>query len=187
MHNEAWSTSCGQNDCSCRAWRPEDRETVRRVERGSGRDGALPVDADAGRERRRSSTASKRGSPSTAGVCGRSRSSTPVSSPATSASRRRRGTRTSRPRSRWDGGSRTSTGVAATRPKAGRAALDYGFDVLGLDEVVSFTTVANLRSQRVMQKLGMTHDPADDFDHPALPEGHPQRPHVLYRGELHAV
>jgi hypothetical protein len=27
----------------------------------------------------------------------------------------------------------------------------------------------------------MTHDPADDFDHPALPEGHPQRPHVLYR------
>jgi hypothetical protein len=32
-----------------------------------------------------------------------------------------------------------------------------------------------------MQKLGMTHDPADDFDHPVLPEGHPQRPHVLYR------
>ena len=66
-------------------------------------------------------------------------------------------------------------------PEGGRAALDYGFDVLGLDEIVSFTTVANLRSQRVMQKLGMTHDPADDFDHPALPEGHHQRPHVLYR------
>jgi ribosomal-protein-alanine N-acetyltransferase len=65
--------------------------------------------------------------------------------------------------------------------EGGRAALDYAFDVLGLDEIVSFTTVANLRSQRVMQKLGMTHDPADDFDHPALPEGHPQRPHVLYR------
>jgi ribosomal-protein-alanine N-acetyltransferase len=66
-------------------------------------------------------------------------------------------------------------------PEGGQAALDYAFDVIGLDEVVSFTTVANLRSQRVMQKLGMTHDPDDDFDHPALPEGHPQRPHVLYR------
>jgi len=66
-------------------------------------------------------------------------------------------------------------------PEGARAALDYAFDVIGLDEVVSFTTVANLRSQRVMQKIGMTHDPADDFDHPALPEGHPQRPHVLYR------
>ena len=66
-------------------------------------------------------------------------------------------------------------------PECGLAALDYAFDVLRLDEVVSFTTVANLRSQRVMQKLGMTRDPADDFDHPALPEGHPQRPHVLYR------
>ena len=66
-------------------------------------------------------------------------------------------------------------------PEGGQAALDYAFDVIGLDEVVSFTTVANLRSQRVMQKLGMTHDPADDFDHPTLPEGHPQRPHVLYR------
>jgi 3-dehydroquinate dehydratase/shikimate dehydrogenase len=66
-------------------------------------------------------------------------------------------------------------------PEGGQAVLDYGFEVLGLDEIVSFTTVANLRSQRVMQKLGMTHDPADDFDHPALPEGHHQRPHVLYR------
>ena len=46
---------------------------------------------------------------------------------------------------------------------------------------MSFTTVANLRSQRVMQKLGMTRDPADDFDHPALPEDHPMRRHVLYR------
>jgi ribosomal-protein-alanine N-acetyltransferase len=66
-------------------------------------------------------------------------------------------------------------------PEAGRASLDYAFDVIGLDEVVSFTTVANLRSQRVMQKLGMTRDPADDFDHPALPEDHPMRRHVLYR------
>jgi ribosomal-protein-alanine N-acetyltransferase len=48
-------------------------------------------------------------------------------------------------------------------------------------EIVSFTTAANMRSRRVMEKLGMTHDPADDFDHPRIPEGHPQRRHVLYR------
>jgi RimJ/RimL family protein N-acetyltransferase len=47
--------------------------------------------------------------------------------------------------------------------------------------VVSFTAVTNVRSQRVMQKLGMTHDAADDFDHPNVPEGDPLRPHVLYR------
>ena len=49
-------------------------------------------------------------------------------------------------------------------------------------EIVSFTTVGNWRSRRVMEKLGMTHDPRDDFDHPRLPEGHPLRRHVLYRG-----
>jgi RimJ/RimL family protein N-acetyltransferase len=48
-------------------------------------------------------------------------------------------------------------------------------------EVVSFTSVQNYRSRSVMQKLGMTRDPADDFDHPRLPEGHPLRRHVLYR------
>jgi ribosomal-protein-alanine N-acetyltransferase len=61
------------------------------------------------------------------------------------------------------------------------AALDHAFDVLGLDEVVSFTTPGNLRSQAVMQRLGMTRDPADDFDHATIPEGHPLRRHVLYR------
>ena len=66
-------------------------------------------------------------------------------------------------------------------PEAGQAALDYAFDMIGLAEVVSFTSMTNLRSQRVMQKLGMTHDPAEDFDHPNLPEGDPLRPHVLYR------
>jgi RimJ/RimL family protein N-acetyltransferase len=66
-------------------------------------------------------------------------------------------------------------------PEGGRAALDYAFDVIGLDEVVSFTSVTNARSQRVMQKLDMTHDPADDFDHPALKVGDPLRSHVLYR------
>jgi RimJ/RimL family protein N-acetyltransferase len=47
--------------------------------------------------------------------------------------------------------------------------------------IVSFTSVQNSRSRRVMEKLGMTHDPAEDFDHPRLPEGHPLRRHVLYR------
>ncbi len=62
-----------------------------------------------------------------------------------------------------------------------RAALHYGFETLGLNQVVSFTVPANLRSRRVMEKLGLTHNPADDFDHPNLPAGHPLRRHVLYR------
>lgn len=61
------------------------------------------------------------------------------------------------------------------------AVRDYAFDVVGLDELLSWTTVANAPSRRVMERIGMTHDPADDFDHPRLPVGHPQRPHVLYR------
>jgi RimJ/RimL family protein N-acetyltransferase len=62
-----------------------------------------------------------------------------------------------------------------------RAALRCGFETLRLEEVVSFTVPANLRSRRVMEKLGMSHNPADDFDHPRLPAGHPLRRHVLYR------
>lgn len=62
-----------------------------------------------------------------------------------------------------------------------RAALGFGFAALQLEEIVSFTTVGNLRSRRVMEKLGMTRAASDDFDHPLLPEGHPLRPHVLYR------
>lgn len=61
------------------------------------------------------------------------------------------------------------------------ACLGHGFGTLGLTEIVSFTAGLNLRSQRVMQRIGMTHDPADDFEHPKLPDGHPLRPHVLYR------
>jgi RimJ/RimL family protein N-acetyltransferase len=67
--------------------------------------------------------------------------------------------------------------------EAGAAALDFGFEEVGLAEVVSFTTVANDRSRAVMDRLGMSHDPSDDFDHPLLPVGHPQRRHVLYRLE----
>jgi RimJ/RimL family protein N-acetyltransferase len=62
-----------------------------------------------------------------------------------------------------------------------RAALAFGLDVLQLGEIVSFTVPGNLRSRRVMERIGMTHHPADDFDHPALPEEDPLRPHVLYR------
>jgi RimJ/RimL family protein N-acetyltransferase len=62
-----------------------------------------------------------------------------------------------------------------------RAALAFGFEALGLGEIVSFTVPANIRSRRVMEKIGMSHDRAGDFEHPALPEGHPLRRHVLYR------
>lgn len=54
-----------------------------------------------------------------------------------------------------------------------KAALKYGFQALRLSEVVSFTAVQNKRSRRVMERIGVHHDPADDFDNPKLPEGHP--------------
>jgi RimJ/RimL family protein N-acetyltransferase len=60
-------------------------------------------------------------------------------------------------------------------------ALDYVFDVVGLPEVVSHTTSANERSEAVMRRLGMTHNPDDDFDGPWYPPGHPYRRFVLYR------
>ena len=65
--------------------------------------------------------------------------------------------------------------------EAARAVLDDGFLQLGLDEIVAFTLPANQRSRRVMQRLGMRRDPADDFDHPGVPDGHPMRRHILYR------
>lgn len=65
--------------------------------------------------------------------------------------------------------------------EAARAVVRYAFGSLQLNELVSFTTVANLRSRRVMEKLGMTYDPGEDFDHPNIPAGHPLRRHVLYR------
>lgn len=64
--------------------------------------------------------------------------------------------------------------------EAARAAVEFGFVELELDEIVSFTSVLNERSRRVMERLGMTHDPADDFPHPLVADG-PLRPHVLYR------
>ena len=62
-----------------------------------------------------------------------------------------------------------------------REMVRYAFETVGLDEIVSMTIPANFRSRRVMEKLGMTRNPSDDFDHPNLPEGHPLRRHVLYR------
>jgi len=67
--------------------------------------------------------------------------------------------------------------------EAARSALDYGFGPLGLQEIVSFTVPANVRSRAVMERLGMTHDDRDDFDHPKLAEGHRLRRHVLYRAQ----
>jgi ribosomal-protein-alanine N-acetyltransferase len=71
--------------------------------------------------------------------------------------------------------------------EAARLALDFGFRTLGLEEIVSFTTVANARSRRVMERLGMRRDLEGDFDHPSLAVGHPLRPHVLYRLAAGAV
>jgi RimJ/RimL family protein N-acetyltransferase len=65
--------------------------------------------------------------------------------------------------------------------EAARAALTDAFERVGLAEVVSFTVPANVRSTRVMERLGMTHDPRDDFDHPRFPPGHRLSRHVLYR------
>jgi ribosomal-protein-alanine N-acetyltransferase len=65
--------------------------------------------------------------------------------------------------------------------EASRLALRYGFGALALAEIVSFTSATNHRSRAVMERLGMRRDPADDFDYPTLPAGHPLRRHVLYR------
>lgn len=65
--------------------------------------------------------------------------------------------------------------------EAAVAALDFGFDTLGREEIVAYTAVGNRRSRAVMERLGMTRDPADDFVHPLLPDDEPLRFHVLYR------
>jgi ribosomal-protein-alanine N-acetyltransferase len=72
----------------------------------------------------------------------------------------------------WGHGFATEAALASAR---------HGFGVTGLDELVSFTTPENVRSRAVMQRIGMTHDPADDFDHPRLPRGHRLSRHVMYR------
>jgi RimJ/RimL family protein N-acetyltransferase len=65
--------------------------------------------------------------------------------------------------------------------EAARRCLAHGFDDLQFPEVISFTAAINVRSRRVMEKLGLEYDPSEDFDHPGVPEGSPLRAHVLYR------
>lgn len=64
--------------------------------------------------------------------------------------------------------------------EAATAALRVGFERVGLDEIVSVTTLANRRSRAVMERIGLR-DQSQDFEHPGVPEGHPLRPHCLYR------
>lgn len=71
-------------------------------------------------------------------------------------------------------------GQGIAREAAG-ASLDHGFGSLGLDQIVALTAVGNLRSRRLMERLGMRYDEGADFDHPDLQAGHPLAPHVLYR------
>ncbi len=61
------------------------------------------------------------------------------------------------------------------------AAIDFAFEELSLEEIVAYTTVANVRSRRLMERLGMTRDPAEDFDHPEILRGDPLEAHVVYR------
>lgn len=67
-----------------------------------------------------------------------------------------------------------------------KAVLNYAFDNLGLKEIVSFTVPSNVRSIRVMEKIGMTRDLKDDFEHPKLPKQHSLSLHVLYRAKKNA-
>ncbi len=80
-------------------------------------------------------------------------------------------------REAWGGGFATEAGLAATA---------CAFGELGLGELVSFTVAGNVRSRAVMERLRFAHDPAEDFDHPLLPPGHPLRRHVLYRASAAA-
>jgi ribosomal-protein-alanine N-acetyltransferase len=70
--------------------------------------------------------------------------------------------------------------------EAARAAIDDGFNRCGLTEIVAITARTNLRSQAVMERIGMTRDPARDFDHPALAAGDRLRPHVVYAAKAAA-
>lgn len=65
--------------------------------------------------------------------------------------------------------------------EAAKAVLDYAFTELDLNEIISFTVVANAKSRRVMEKIGLHHSEADDFDHPKLSEDSPLKRHVLFR------
>jgi RimJ/RimL family protein N-acetyltransferase len=70
--------------------------------------------------------------------------------------------------------------------EAATAAVAFAFGQLALTDLVSYTAAINVRSRRVMERLGMRRDPAEDFVHPGLPARHPLAPHVLYRLDAHA-
>lgn len=65
--------------------------------------------------------------------------------------------------------------------EAARAVLGDAASRLGIRDVVAVTTLGNVRSQRVMRRLGMHESVAERYEHPRLPEGHPLRVHVVYR------
>ena len=65
--------------------------------------------------------------------------------------------------------------------EAAKACLEFGFDKLGLDEIYSFTSIYNVRSEQVMKKIGMTKEGL--FDHPSIEDGHILKQHVLYKIE----
>lgn len=67
--------------------------------------------------------------------------------------------------------------------EAARAVLRHGFGPLGLQEIVSFTAVNNIRSRAVMERIGLRRQPERDFDHPLLSVGHRLRPHVFYSAD----
>jgi RimJ/RimL family protein N-acetyltransferase len=71
--------------------------------------------------------------------------------------------------------------------EAAAASLRFGFDEVGLNEIVAFTTTLNTRSQAVMARIGMRRDVAGDFDHPSVPVDSPLRRHVLYRASAGAA
>ncbi|MBL8922142.1 MAG: GNAT family N-acetyltransferase [Myxococcaceae bacterium] len=70
--------------------------------------------------------------------------------------------------------------------EAAIAAAAFAFTSLGLTELLAFTATTNGPSRRVMEKVGMRHDPASDFLHPRVPDGHPLQPHVCYRLDFEA-
>jgi RimJ/RimL family protein N-acetyltransferase len=65
--------------------------------------------------------------------------------------------------------------------EAARRVVAFAFEEAGLDAIISMTAVRNVRSRAVMERLGMTRDPAEDFDHPRIPADSPVLRHVLYR------
>ena len=65
--------------------------------------------------------------------------------------------------------------------EAARETVRYAFEDVGLIELVSFTTPQNTRSRAVMERIGMTRNPEEDFDHPRVLDDDRLRRHVLYR------